>query len=83
MSGYIFYFEKDFLNKTKALTALTNTATVMSLFVDLCGIIRNDCAKGQRKMRPKDDKKLLRIIQKKNLNFEHMNLYHFYSIFFL
>jgi len=35
VSGYIFYFEKDFLNKTKALTALTNSAAVMSLFVDL------------------------------------------------
>ena len=41
------------------------TFAVMSLFVNLCSIIRNDYTQEQRKMRPKADKKLLRIIQRK------------------
>jgi hypothetical protein len=46
----------------------TLTATVMSLFVNLCSIIRNDCAQQQRKMRPKADKKLLKVIRKKKIS---------------
>ena len=41
------------------------TFAVMSLFVNLCSIIRNDYTQEQRRMRPKADKKLLRIIQRK------------------
>lgn len=41
------------------------TATVMSLFVNMCSIIRNDYAQEQRKMRPKADTKLLRVIHRK------------------
>lgn len=48
----------------EALTVLTNTATVMSLFMNLCSIIRSDYTQEQKKMRPKADKKLLRMIQK-------------------
>lgn len=40
-------------------------ATVMSLFMNLCSVIRNDYAQEQRKMRPKADRKLLRMIIKK------------------
>ena len=43
------------------------TATVMSLFMNLCSVIRNDYAQEQRKMRPKADKKLLRMIRKKEI----------------
>lgn len=41
------------------------TATVMSLFVNMCSIIRNDYAQEQRKIRPKADTKLLRVIHRK------------------
>ena len=41
------------------------TTTVMSLFVNLCSIIRNDYAQEQRKIRPKADTKLLRVIHRK------------------
>ena len=41
------------------------TATVMSLFVILRDIIRNDYDQEQHKLRPKVDKKLLRLIHKK------------------
>ena len=44
------------------------TSTVMSLFVNLCGIIRNDYTQEQRKMRPKADKKLLKVIRKKKIS---------------
>ena len=44
------------------------TATVMSLFVNLCSIIRNDYAQEQHKMRPKADRKLLRVIRKKEIS---------------
>ena len=44
------------------------TSTVMSLFVNLCSIIRNDCAQEQRKMRTKVDKKLLKVIRKKKIS---------------
>ena len=44
------------------------TATVMSLFVNLCSIIRNDCAQEQHKMKPKVDKKLMRVIRKKEIS---------------
>ena len=44
------------------------TATVMSLFVNLCSIIRNDYAQKQRKMRPKVDKKLMRVMRKKEIS---------------
>ena len=44
------------------------TATVMSLFVNLCSIIRNDYAQEQRKIRPKVDKKLLKMIRKKQIS---------------
>ena len=40
------------------------TATVMSLFVNMCSIIKNDCAQQQHKMRTKVDKKLLKVIRK-------------------
>ena len=40
---------------------LTNSAAVMSLLVDLCGIIRSDYTREQKKMRPKADKKLMMI----------------------
>ena len=45
----------------------TLTFAVMSLFVNLCSIIRNDYAQEQRKMRPKADKKLMRVIRKKEI----------------
>ena len=44
------------------------TATVMSLFVNMCSIIRNDYAQKQRKMRTKVDKKLLKVIRKKEIS---------------
>ena len=44
------------------------TATVMSLFMNLCSVIRNDYAQEQRKMRPKADRKLLRMIRKKEIS---------------
>ena len=44
------------------------TATVMSLFVNLCSIIRNDYAQQQHRMRPKVDKKLMRVIRKKEIS---------------
>lgn len=44
------------------------TATVMSLFVNLCSIIRNDCAQEQHKMKPKVDKKLMQVIRKKEIS---------------
>ena len=44
------------------------TTTVMSLFVNLCSIIRNDYAQEQRRMRPKVDKKLMRVIRKKEIS---------------
>ena len=44
------------------------TTTVMSLFVNLCSIIRNDYAQEQRKIRPKVDKKLLKMIRKKQIS---------------
>ena len=47
------------------------TATVMSLFVNLCSVIRNDYAQEQRKMRPKADRKLLRMIRKKEISLGH------------
>ena len=43
----------------KQREALT-VKTVMSLFVNLCGIIRNDYAQEHCKIRPKVDKKQLR-----------------------
>ena len=43
------------------------TFAVMSLFVNLCSIIRNDYAQEQRKMRPKVDKKLMRVMRKKEI----------------
>jgi len=46
----------------------TLTATVMSLFVNMCSIIRNDCAQQQHKMRTKVDKKLLKVIRKKKIS---------------
>ena len=44
------------------------TSTVMSLFVNMCSIIRNDCTQEQRKMRTKVDKKLLKVIRKKKIS---------------
>lgn len=44
------------------------TSTMMSLFVNLCGIIRNDYSQEQLKMRPKADKKLLKVIRKKKIS---------------
>lgn len=44
------------------------TFTVMSLFVNLCSIIRNDCAQEKHKMKPKVDKKLMRVIRKKEIS---------------
>lgn len=44
------------------------TFAVMSLFVNLCSIIRNDCAQEQHKMKPKVDKKLMRVIRKKEIS---------------
>ena len=44
------------------------TSTVMSLFVNMCSIIRNDCAQQQHKMRTKVDKKLLKVIRKKKIS---------------
>ena len=43
-------------------------ATVMSLFMNLCSVIRNDYAQEQKKMRPKADRKLLRMIRKKEIS---------------
>ena len=44
------------------------TAAVMNLFVNLCSIIRNDYAQEQRKIRPKADRKLQRMIRKKEIS---------------
>ena len=44
------------------------TATVMSLFMNLCSVIRNDYSHEQRKMRPKADRKLQRMIRKKEIS---------------
>ena len=44
------------------------TFAVMSLFMNLCSIIRNDYAQEQRKIRPKVDKKLLKMIRKKQIS---------------
>ena len=44
------------------------TATVMSLFMNLCSVIRNDYAQEQKKMRPKADRKLQRMIRKKEIS---------------
>lgn len=55
-------------NNTMALTVLINPATVMSLFMNLCSVIRNDYAQEQKKMRSKADKKLLRMIRKKEIS---------------
>ena len=44
------------------------TATVMSLFMNLCSVIQNDYAQEQHKMRPKADRKLLRVIRKKKIS---------------
>ena len=44
------------------------TSTMMSLFGNLCGIIRNDYSQEQLKMRPKADKKLLKVIRKKKIS---------------
>ena len=46
----------------------TLTATVMSLFMNLCSVIQNDYAQEQRKMRTKVDKKLLKVIRKKKIS---------------
>ena len=35
--------------------------------MNLCGVIRNDYAQEQKKLRPKADKKLLRVIRKKEI----------------
>ena len=43
-------------------------ATVMSLFMNLCSVIRNDYSHEQRKMRPKADRKLQRMIRKKEIS---------------
>ncbi|MCR5479408.1 MAG: relaxase MobL [Ruminococcus sp.] len=51
--------------RKKEQEALANTA--MSLFLNLCSIIRNDYAQEQRRMRPKVDKKLMRVIRKKEI----------------
>lgn len=51
--------------KRKEQEALANTA--MILFLNLCSIIRNDYAQQQHKMRPKVDKKLMRVIRKKEI----------------
>ena len=44
------------------------TAIVMSLFVSLCSIYGSGCARELRKMRPKADRKLLRMIRKKEIS---------------
>ena len=49
----------------EALTVLLYAVAVMSLFINLCSIIRNDYAQEQRKMRPKADTKLLQVIRRK------------------
>lgn len=51
--------------RKKEQEALANTA--MSLFLNLCSIIRNDYAQEQHRMRPKADKKLMRRIRKKEI----------------
>ncbi|MBO5575452.1 MAG: hypothetical protein J5956_03995 [Ruminococcus sp.] len=51
--------------RKKEQEALANTA--MSLFLNLCSIIRDDYAQQQHKMRPKVDKKLMRVIRKKEI----------------
>ena len=51
--------------RRKEQEALANTA--MSLFINLCSIIRNDYAQQQHWMRPKVDKKLMRRIRKKEI----------------
>jgi len=47
------------------------TATVMSLFMNLCSVIRTNYAQKQRKIRPKADRKLLRMIRKKEISLGH------------
>ena len=46
----------------------TLTLTVMSLFMNLCNVIRSDYAQEQKKMRSKADRKLLRVIRKKEIS---------------
>ncbi|MBR1822850.1 MAG: hypothetical protein IJ779_01305, partial [Ruminococcus sp.] len=64
------------VEKQKEQEALANTA--MSLFLNLCNIIRNDYAQQQHRMRPKVDKKLMRVIRKKEiamgLNYDDMGM---------
>ena len=59
--------DKTKQTKQQAKEQETLTFAVMSLFVNLCSIIRNDYAQEQRKMRPKADKKLMRVIRKKEI----------------
>ncbi|MBO5574845.1 MAG: hypothetical protein J5956_00890 [Ruminococcus sp.] len=58
--------KSDEQHRQKEQEALT--ATVMSLFVNLCSIIRNDYAQEQKKLRPKADRKLQRMIRKKEIS---------------
>ena len=51
--------------RRKEQEAIANTA--MSLFINLCSIIRNDYAQQKHRMRPKVDKKLMRRIRKKEI----------------
>ena len=44
------------------------TAAVMNLFMNLCSVIRNDYTQEQKKMRPKADRKLQRMIRKKEIS---------------
>ena len=59
--------DKTKQTKQQAKEQETLTFAVISLFVNLCSIIRNDYAQEQRKMRPKADKKLMRVIRKKEI----------------
>ena len=45
----------------------TLTLTVMSLFMNLCNVIRSDYAQEQKKIRPNADKKLLMAIRRREI----------------
>ena len=55
------------LQKQKEREQAVVTGTVMSLFLNLCNILRDDYPQQQSKLRPRVDKKLMRMIRKKEI----------------
>lgn len=66
------------VQKQKEREQAVAAGTAMSLFLNLCNILRDDYPQQQRKMRPKIDKKLMRVIKKKEIamgnKYENMDL---------